>query len=55
MFVYEIRRCGLAVTKSSDIAPVSTKEFLRIQAITECRFTINAYVKGLPDASPTAL
>ena len=28
------------VTKTSDIAPVSSKEFLDIQATTECRFIL---------------
>ena len=32
------------VTSISNIAPVLSKEFLDIQAITECRFTLNAYV-----------
>ena len=30
----------VAVTQSLNIAPVSSKEFLDIQAITECRFTL---------------
>ena len=32
------------VTSISNIAPVLSKEFLDIQAITECRFTLNVYV-----------
>ena len=34
----------IAVTELSDIAPVSNKEFLCIQEIAECRFTLNASV-----------
>ena len=30
----------VSVTETSDIAPVSTEEFLDIQATTECRFTL---------------
>ena len=30
----------VAVTKTADIAPVSSKEFLDIQATAECRFTL---------------
>ena len=30
----------IAATWASDIAPVSSKEFLNIQATTECRFTL---------------
>ena len=32
------------ITTISDISPVSRKEFLNIQPITECRFTLKAYV-----------
>ena len=34
-----------AVTESSNIAPVLSKDFLDIQTITEweCRFTVNVY------------
>ena len=34
----------VAVTETSDIAPVSGKAFLDNQTTTECRFTLNAYV-----------
>ena len=34
----------VAVTKISDIAPVLSKGFLDIQAVTECRFTLTVYV-----------
>ena len=30
----------VAVTQTSDIAPVSSKEFLDIQATIECKFTL---------------
>ena len=30
----------VAVTKTSDVAPVSSKELLDIQATKECRFTL---------------
>ena len=30
----------VAVTKTSDIAPVPSKEFFDIQATVECRFTL---------------
>ena len=36
---------SVAVTETSDVAPVSRKEFLDIQATIECRFT----VKGVHD------
>ena len=38
------RSSPVAVISFSDIAPVSSKEFLDIQVITECRFTLNAYM-----------
>ena len=34
----------VTVTLLLNIPPVSSKDFLNIQAITECRFTLNAYV-----------
>ena len=34
----------VAVTSPSDFVPASSKEFLDIQATTECGFTLNAYV-----------
>ena len=43
MFVYELIGCGLnyiAVTLTSDVAPVSSKEFLGIQSTIECGFTL---------------
>ena len=43
VFVYKLSGIGLspvAVTKTSDIAPVSSKEFLDIKANIECRFTL---------------
>ena len=36
--------CPVVITLFSDIAPVSSKEFFDIQAVTECRFTLNSYV-----------
>ena len=36
--------CPEADTCISDIVPVLSKTFLDIQATTECRFTLNAYV-----------
>ena len=44
MFVYELSGCGyessLQSLKTSEIAPVLSKEFLDIQATTECGFTL---------------
>ena len=34
----------VAVTLLSDIVPVSSKDFLEIQATAECRFTLNKQV-----------
>ena len=42
VFVYELIGCGLkpvAFTSASDIAPVSSKAFLDIQATAEFKFT----------------
>ena len=36
----------IAVTCTSDFAPVSSKEFLDIQAIIECGFTLK-WVRGM--------
>ena len=35
---------AVAITQTSDIAPIMSKEFLDIQAIKERRFTLNAYM-----------
>ena len=42
MFVYKLSGCEfpVAVTQISDIAPVSSREFLDIQATAECRFNL---------------
>ena len=44
MFVYELIGCEfespVAVTETSDMAPVSSKKSLDIQATIECRFTL---------------
>ena len=43
MFLYELSGCGFKSRYNeytSDIAPILTKEFLGIQATTECRFTL---------------
>ena len=39
-----VRSSPEADTCISDIVPVLSKTFLDIQATTECRFTLNAYV-----------
>ena len=43
------------VTKISDIAPVSSKEFLDIRAVTEYRFTLIAYLTCQKHRKPWAL
>ena len=44
VFVYQLSGCGfenpVAVTQTSDIAPVLRKQFLDIQATIECRFPL---------------
>ena len=40
VFVYKLSGCGFECRCCSDIAPVSRKEFLNIQAAVECRFTL---------------
>ena len=43
----------VAVTQTSDIAPVSGKEFLDIQATKECRFTLKRVCDMIRIHSPS--